>query len=171
MEMHSWARPARVWAAAIVIGTLLAACGKIPPVTEADGLPVDLQSVSSWKPEWAGRPVNEAIGAVRPVTACMGYIDVVTPIGDTGQTRIDGWAWNTPARAPFAALLVTDREGKITGAGVTVVARGDVKAAFPAIVRQDRVGFIAFSANAGGQFTVHGVDQGRGTICAIGSAG
>lgn len=166
-----WAKRRRGAVAAVLLGALLAACGKVPPVTPADTLPVDLQSVTSWKPEWAGRPISEAIGAERPVSVCMGFIDVVAAIGDTGQTRIDGWTWNTAAGAPFEILLVTDPDGKITGAGVTAVQRADVKAAFPAIVRHDRVGSIAFSASAGTKFTVHGMDQAGGTICAIGSAG
>lgn len=161
----------RAWAALILIGAMTAGCGKIPPVTEADVVPVDLQSVPSWKPEWAGRPIGEAMSAARLVSDCVGFIDAATDIGAAAQTRLEGWAWNTADAARFDLLMVTDLEGKVTGAGVTVVDRGDVRAALPRVVNQERVGFIAFSATTAGGLTVYGVDQAQGTLCAIGSTG
>lgn len=157
-------------AAILLIAATCVACGRVPPITDADLLPTDLQSVPTWAPEMAGRPIGAALGA-RPVSDCFGFIDIASAVSGSEQTRLEGWAWNTADETPFEVLIVTDRDGLITGAGVTVVDRADVGSAFPKIVSQERVGFVAFSTTHAGGLTVHGVDEANSSTCAIGSTG
>ncbi len=157
--------------AVILAAALTAACGKVPPITPGDLVPVDLQSVSTWNPSLSGTALGEAIGTGGTFRECIGYIDTVADLGAPPQTRLDGWAWNTAASKAFESFVVTDSNGRITGAGVTGVERGDVVSAFPDIVRDDLVGFVAFSAPDTESLTVYGVNVADDSVCAIGSTG
>lgn len=158
--------------AALTLAAMLpSACGKVPPVTPADLVPVDLQSVSTWNTELAGTALGEIVGTGGTFSECMGYIDAFEHLGAPPQTRLDGWAWNTAASEAFESFVVTDRNGLIAGAGTTSVERADVKAAFPGTVRHDFVGFVAFAAPDAQSLTVYGVNMTNDSVCAIGSTG
>lgn len=153
------------------LAALLVGCGKPPPITPADLVPVDLQSVSSWKPEFAGPPLGETVGAGGTIDGCIGYIDAVADLGDPAQTRLEGWAWDVAASEPFQSFVVTDGSGRIVGAGVTAVDRPDVMAAFADRVDVSLVGFVAFAAPDADGLSVYGVNLTNDTVCAVGTAG
>lgn len=155
----------------ILIAGLVAACGKVPPVTPADLLPADLQSVSTWNPELDGTSLGDAIGTGGIFVECIGYLDAVEDLGTPTQTRLEGWAWNTAASEAFESFVVTDRNGLIAGAGMTVVERADVKAALPDVVSDELVGFVAFSAPDAEKLTIYGVNAANDTVCAVGATG
>ncbi|KCZ85711.1 hypothetical protein HAD_08500 [Hyphomonas adhaerens MHS-3] len=152
-----------------VAAACLAACGKVPPVTDADLNPVNgLADVPRWDPAWSGTQMGEMVGQAGAVP-CHGYVDLVAPSDDGTGARLEGWAWNVAASAPFPSVIVTDSDGSIRGAGTTQVVRKDVSAAMPAVVTEDRVGFIAFADAPPEGLVVYGFDNSDDTYCRLDS--
>ena len=154
------------WLCGLVAVVFLAGCGKVPPITEADLRVASLADVPAWNPAWAGTPFGESVGAGGAVS-CHGFVDLVGPSDDGTGSRIEGWAWDVSASKPFPAVIVTDADGAVRGAGVTMTVRKDVSAAMPSIVKDDRVGFLAFADAPPEGLIVYGYDGSGDTYCRL----
>lgn len=155
---------------AVLLGCVtlvLPGCGKVPAITPEDTSPIDLASVPVWDAAYLGTLPGELVGKGGQVEGCTGFIDSRTEFPESGETRLEGWAWNTAKSAGYEAVILTGPEGQISGAGVTSVNRPDVKAALPQIVSDDLTGFVAFAQSLEPNLQIHGWDRADDTLCLI----
>lgn len=146
---------------------MLHSCGKVPAITAEDTSPIDLVSVSVWDPAYLGTLPGEIVGLGGQAEGCMGFVDNTTDFPESGQTRLEGWAWNAAKSARYQAFIVTGSDGRIAGAGVTTVNRPDVRAALPQRVSDDLTGYVAFAQGEGASVQIYGWDTTDDTLCQI----
>ncbi len=152
----------------LVVLFLLAACSKGDDWAPSDSARKSDAAVPG-PPNWA-RPLlqqNTRTG-FEMSKDCTGSFDAIkvrysgSPSGVEGE----GWGWLYKASAAPTRIIIVDAEGKIIGAGETIIDRPDVKRALK-VVTTPRVGWRAEIYDNTGNATAMALLDDR-TLCSLG---
>lgn len=146
---------ARTLGAALALSSL-SACDQPKP-----------RSLPPAAPDWARPMIGKPMTAfVSQSAACQGAVDRAEPRGPSGVT-VHGWGWDPAAQTAPARVILTDRSGRIVGAGQGGAPRPDVPAALPAVPDAD-TGWSAEARRTHGPVRAYGLVAGGGAACLIG---
>jgi hypothetical protein len=120
-------------------------------------------------PDWAQVYVGRNFVDVFQLNSdCIGSVDAVVERFEDGGARIQGWAWNRAAQAPYPNLLAVDPQGVVHGAGATTVERPDVVEARSDVVTSPSVGYEVRTLNPAAPSSVYAVDTSAQSACLLG---
>jgi hypothetical protein len=156
-----------------VVAGVLGGCGKpensaytMSASTPAATTSAPLPAAPDWAAGVLGRPVSSF---AKGSTVCRGAIDVTTKhVGKSPGDAIEGWAWDTGAKAPPDRLLLADASAKVIGVGQITRTRPDVPKAVPE-VKSPQVGWTVVTRSTKGVGSVLGLSR-AGALCTIGPA-